>query len=129
MLAAVGVGYLTVQAGEFPLIALILAFSFGFYGLLRKTMAVDGLVGLTAETTLLLPLALGYLLVLSTQGALVFGHHGFGTDVLLVAAGAVTALPLLWFANAARRLDYATVGFLQYLAPSLQFLLAVSVYG
>ena len=128
-LALVGVVWLSVGLGEPPTIALLLAGSFGFYGLLRKTVAADGMTGLTAETVMLLPAALAYLAYLGASGHLVFAHHDRGTDLLLVAAGAVTALPLLWFANAARRLRYATVGLLQYLAPTGQFLLAVAVYG
>lgn len=128
-LALVGVVWLSVGLGEPPTIALLLAGSFGFYGLLRKTVAADGMTGLTAETVMLLPAALAYLAYLGASGHLVFAHHDRGTDLLLVAAGAVTAFPLLWFANAARRLRYATVGLLQYLAPTGQFLLAVAVYG
>jgi chloramphenicol-sensitive protein RarD len=128
-LATVAVVLLSARMGSVPVISLVLAFSFGLYGLLRKTMKVDGLVGLTVETTLLLPVAVGYLLWLEKQGALVFGHAEVSTQLLLVAAGAVTALPLLWFANAARRLELATVGLLQYIAPSLQFLSAVLVFG
>ena len=128
-LAFVAVLLLTLRVGEFPLVSLVLAFSFGFYGLLRKTMRVDGLVGLTVETTLLLPVAVGYLIVLERGGGGNF-VAGSGLDrVLLIAAGVVTALPLLWFANAARRLDYATVGLLQYIAPSMQFAAAVVVFG
>jgi len=129
LLALVGVVWLTIGLGEPPTIALILAGTFGFYGLLRKTVAADGMTGLTAETVMLLPAALGYLVYLGAGGRLVFGHAGRATDLLLLAAGLVTALPLLWFANAARRLRYATVGLLQYLAPTGQFLLAVAVFG
>ncbi len=128
-LALVGVVWLSVGLGEPPTVALLLAGSFGFYGLLRKTVAADGMTGLTAETVMLLPAALAYLVYLEATGRLVFAHHDRGTDLLLVAAGAVTALPLMWFANAARRLRYATVGLLQYVAPTGQFLLAVAVYG
>ena len=128
-LAVLAVIVLTVNVGKIPVISLVLAFSFGLYGLLRKTMRVDGLVGLTVETTLLLPIAVGYLIWLGAAQRLVFAGGGWDTQFLLVAAGAVTALPLLWFANAARRLDLATVGLLQYIAPSLQFLSAVLVFG
>jgi chloramphenicol-sensitive protein RarD len=128
-LAAVGVTYLTVALGEVPWIALTLAFSFGFYGLLRKVAAVGALEGLTIEAMVLLPIAGSYLIFLASRGSLVFGHRDVRTDGLLVAAGAVTALPLLWFSNAARRLRLATVGFLQYLAPSLQLMLGVLLYG
>jgi chloramphenicol-sensitive protein RarD len=128
-LATVAVATLTWQMGRLPIIALVLAFSFGIYGLLRKTMRAEALVGLAVETTLLLPVAAGYLIWLARNGAMHFGRVTFTDDVLLVAAGVVTALPLLWFANAARRLKYTTVGLLQYIAPSLQFLTAVLVFG
>ncbi len=129
MLAFAGVLWLAIGGGQFPWIALALAFSFGFYGLLRKTVAADAMIGLTVETMLLAPLAVGYLLVAWQRGQLVFAHHTQSTDLLLLCAGAVTALPLIWFANAARRLSLTAVGFIQYIAPTLQFLLAVCVYG
>lgn len=128
-LAAAAVGVLVVQQGTVPVVALVLAFSFGFYGLLRKTMAVDALVGLAVETKLLLPLAIGWLALQASRGQMAFASGDVRTDLLLVAAGIVTAVPLLCFANAARRLDYATVGLLQYIAPSLQFVIAVRVFG
>jgi chloramphenicol-sensitive protein RarD len=127
-LACAGVISMTLQLGSVPVIALILAFSFGLYGLLRKIVGVESMVGLATETFLLLPAAFGYLLWLGLEGNLVFAHHDLRTDLLLVAAGIVTALPLLWFAHAARRLNLATVGFLQYLAPSLQLLIGVTIY-
>jgi chloramphenicol-sensitive protein RarD len=129
LLAAVGVLFLTLRLGRLPLVSLVLAFSFAFYGLLRKTMRAGGTTGLTVETLLLLPPALGTLLLLELKGRLAFGHTGGGDVLLLAASGPVTALPLIWFANAARRLRYATVGFLQYLTPTLHFLLAVVAYG
>ena len=128
LLAGAGVVYLTVQHGKVPWIALVLAVSFGLYGLLRKTSRVDSLVGLTMEVTLLLPLAFGYLVYLLIDGTLYFGSGTRSMDVLLILGGVVTAVPLLWFANAARRLRLATVGFLQYIAPTMQ-LLAGIYYG
>ena len=127
-LAAAGVANLFLGAGEFPWIALTLAVSFGLYGLLRKQVAVDGVVGLTVETGLLLPPALGYLAFLSVTGAPSFGN-GQRLDGLLVLSGLVTTVPLICFGQAARRLRLATLGFLQYLSPSLQLLLAVGVFG
>jgi chloramphenicol-sensitive protein RarD len=129
ILAGVAVGYLTLGLGKFPWIALFLAFSFGCYGLLRKTAAVDSMLGLTIETSLLLPPALAYLAYLAFKGSIAFTTISPWTDALLVFAGVVTAMPLLWFTRAARRLRYATVGFMQYIAPSLQLLLGVTVYG
>ncbi len=128
-LAAVGVTYLTVSYGRVPYIALVLAVTFGFYGLLRKTAKVDALVGLTVETVLIVPFALAYLIYLGVTGAGSFAVESWSTDLLLAAAGVVTALPLLWFAHAVRRLRLSTLGFLQYIAPSGQFLLAVAVFG
>jgi chloramphenicol-sensitive protein RarD len=128
-IAAVGVLWLTVRAGQVPWIALALATSFGLYGLLRKLAPVGPLIGLAVETGLLLPLAGGYLAwaVASGRSAFLAGHPTL--DLLLLLAGPVTAVPLLCFAGAARRLPLSTLGFLQYLSPTLQFLLAVLVYG
>lgn len=127
-LAAAGVGVLAVRLGGVPTISLVLAVSFGIYGLLRKTAPIGGMAGLTVETGMLAPVAVAVMLYWNRQGELVFGHLNPMTDWLLIASGVVTALPLIWFANAARRLTYTTVGFLQYLAPSGQFLLAVLAY-
>ncbi len=127
--AALGVLGLGLHLGRPPWISLTVAFSFAFYGLLRKIAPVGPLVGLTVETLLLLPLAGGYLVVRVAQGQAAFlaGHPAL--DLLLLMAGPVTAIPLLWFAAAARRLPLSTLGFLQYISPTLQFLLAVAVYG
>ncbi|QTF91053.1 EamA family transporter RarD [Halomonas sp. BM-2019] len=133
-LQAVAVGLATfailvqlLLLGELPWISLALAFSFGTYGLLRKQVPLDGLSGLFVETLLLLPLALLALLWLS-QAEL--SHFLAGTEVtlLLMASGVVTALPLLAFAGAARRLRLATLGFLMYINPSIQFLIALAVF-
>ena len=128
-LALVGVLTLAVGTGTLPWIALFLACSFGLYGLLRKTARPDGVTGLAVETLLLAPVALGWLVLSGQQGVLVFGQAGWGMTLLLLAAGPVTALPLVWFTEGARRLRLATIGFLQYVAPSLQFLLAVLAFG
>jgi chloramphenicol-sensitive protein RarD len=124
-----GVLYLTISYGALPWIALTLAFSFGFYGLLRKTAALNALEGLTLETALLFFPAVGYLLFLEWQGTAVFGHAGWRITLLLLFSGVATALPLLLFAMGARRVRLATMGILQYLAPSLQFLIGVYIYG
>ncbi len=128
-LAALGVLNLALQADGLPWVSLTLALTFGLYGLIRKMVRVEAVDGLFVETVLLLPLALAYLGYLALAGGGAFGAVGLGTDVLLLLAGAVTALPLIWFTAAARRLDYSTVGFFQYIAPSCHFLLAVFVYG
>jgi chloramphenicol-sensitive protein RarD len=128
-LAAAGVTLLALRVGALPWISLVLALSFGFYSLLRKTVRAEPEVGLLVETLLLSPWMILLLVRADAAGTGAFGHDGLGADLLLVAAGAVTALPLLLFTHGARRLPLATVGFLQYLAPSMQFLLAVGVYG
>lgn len=127
-LAAAGVAVLASGAGTGLWISLSLAFSFGLYGLVRKIAPVESLEGLTVETALLTPFALAYMAWLASNDALVFGDAP-GLTALLVLAGAVTAVPLLLFAGAARRLPYSTLGLLQYLAPTLQFLLAITVFG
>ena len=129
VLAGLGVSVQVVMVGELPWIALTLAFSFGLYGLLRKTAAVGAVVGLAVETSILMLPAAGYLAWARRTGGLYLGSGDFSTDVLLVLAGAVTAAPLLCFTSAARLLPLTTLGFLQYLAPSGHFLLAVLAYG
>ncbi|HUS64916.1 MAG TPA: EamA family transporter RarD [Kofleriaceae bacterium] len=127
-LAASGVVLLTVDAGQLPWISLVLAGSFGLYGLVRKQAPVESLVGSAIETLFLAPVAAAYLVVLAARGGGALGHAAGDVQALLVATGFVTAVPLVLFNSAARRLPLATVGFLQYLAPTGQFLLAVLVY-
>jgi len=129
VLAVIGVSVQVVMVGQLPWIALALAFSFGLYGLLRKTAAVGAVVGLAVETSMLMLPAAAYLVWARRTGGLYLGSGDLSTDVLLVLAGAVTAAPLLCFTSAARLLPLTTLGFLQYLAPSGQFLLAVLAYG
>ena len=127
-LAAAGVAILTVRLGNVPWIALVLAVSFGFYGLLRKVMHIGAMAGLTVETWLLFVPSLAVILVYAARDPGRYLSLGFRTHVLLALAGVVTALPLLMFAAAARRLRLATMGFMQYIAPTCQFLLAVFLY-
>src|SRR4051812_2818730 len=127
-LAAVAVAYLALRSGGAIWISLTLAFSFALYGFLRKIAPVEALEGLSVETLFLAPIALGWILWLQNHGQSAFLHDG-RTDALLIFGGALTALPLLLFTAAAKRLPYSTLGFLQYVAPSLQFLLAVAVFG
>jgi len=125
-LATAGVVLVAVQAGHAPWISLVLAGTFALYGLVRKTARVDALVGSTIETALMTPIAIAYL-VHEGGGALA---RGDGTlSLLLLATGPVTAIPLLLFTSAARNLPLSTVGFLQYLAPTGQFLIAVLAFG
>ncbi len=127
-MAAAGVVLLTVQYGQVPWVAIILAVTFGSYGLFRKIVTVDSLTGLTVETLLLGPIALGYLIYVSWQGNGAFPAPEPHISALLMMSGIATAVPLLLFASAARRLRLATIGFLQYLTPSIHFLLAVLLY-
>ena len=126
--AAVGVIYLTVAFGEVPWIALLLAGSFGMYGLLKKKVDLGALEGLTVETLLLFPCAAFYVVWLAARGEGAIGTVDFSTTFLLVFSGVATALPLLFFAGAVKRLTLTTVGLIQYLAPTIQFLLGVYVY-
>jgi chloramphenicol-sensitive protein RarD len=127
-LAAAGVAVLTLSHGRLPWIALALAGSFGLYGLARKTVAADALVGLLWETAILAPLAAGFLLAAEARGTGVFGHGPALASVLLALGGAVTVVPLMLFALGARALPLSTLGFVQYVSPSLQFLLGVFLY-
>jgi len=127
VLAAIAVLYSVIRLGSFPWIALALAFTFALYGLLRKLVAVESLVGLSVETALLSPLALGVLFWLGLQGDLALGRV-WKQDLLLAGAGVVTALPLIWFTCGTRRLQLSTIGFLQYVAPTCQLLIGVLIY-
>lgn len=121
--AAVGVLWQLVALGKVPWIAISLASLFGFYGLIRKQLNVDSLTGLTVETLLVMPLALGYWVWLEQQGISNFSSH----SLYLIGAGLFTAVPLLLFASAARNLPLSTLGFLNYIAPTLQFLSAIFI--
>jgi chloramphenicol-sensitive protein RarD len=127
-LAAAGVAYLTVIAGSPPWIALTLAFSFGFYGLIRKVVKVESLPGLAIETLVLLPFAAVYLIWCESVGTGALGHTGPAIAALLIGTGLLTAITLFLFAYGARRLQYSTVGILQYIAPTLQFACGVFAF-
>lgn len=128
VLASVGVLYSTLQYGEFPAISLVLAFSFGFYGLIRKVAPVSAITGLTVETLILTIPALIYLVLLTVSGSGAFGQKGITTDLFLVGTALVTAIPLLLFTLGARRLPLSTMGFLQYIAPTCIFFQGVFLY-
>ncbi len=128
-LAALGVAWLTLHFGRPPWIALALAFSFGTYGLLRKTNPVGSIQGLAMETAMLLPIALCVLIVLQLRGQTHFGSQLWPQDFFLVFGGIATAVPLILFAYGAQRIPYSTVGFIQYLAPSVQLSIGVLVYN
>ncbi|EOW9407635.1 EamA family transporter RarD [Vibrio cholerae] len=127
-LAAIGVGIQLVVFGSVPIVAIALATSFGFYGLLRKKIQVDAQTGLFLETLFMLPAAI-YLIWLADTPTSDMALNTWQLNLLLVCAGVVTTLPLLCFTGAAARLKLSTLGFFQYIGPSLMFLLAVLVYG
>lgn len=127
-MAAVGTLFLTVRIGEPPWLALALAFSFGFYGLVRKLTEVGPMVGLFWETLIMAPVAAAWLWWLAESGQNSYGALGVDHDLLLVGTGLVTVIPLVLFAKAARGLPLVTIGIMQYLAPSISFCLAVFLY-
>jgi len=128
-LAAAGVTYMTIGLGALPIVSLVLAFSFGFYALLRKRVAIEAIPGLTIETAMLAPLGLAYALFVGAAGTGSFLVGDAAMNWLLPAAGVVTVVPLLWFTAGARKLPMITIGMLQYTAPTGQLLLAVLAYG
>ncbi|MBP6779037.1 MAG: EamA family transporter RarD [Ottowia sp.] len=127
MLAALGVGYLALVSPRLPWVALVLAASFGVYGLVKKQTELPAAEGMALETGLIALPALAVLGWLATRGQLAFGQAGAGTDALLISTGLMTTVPLVAFAVAARRLTLAALGMLQYISPTLQFLLGVFV--
>jgi chloramphenicol-sensitive protein RarD len=127
-LAALGVLYLTLQYGSLPWIALALAFSFGMYGLIKKIAPLGSLHGLSLETGIIFIPAFLYLLYAESQGNGSFAHLGWNVTLLLAFAGVVTALPLLLFGLAARSIPLTLLGILQYIAPTVQFLLGIFLY-
>jgi chloramphenicol-sensitive protein RarD len=127
-LATAGVLYLTFAYGSLPWVALTLAFSFGFYGLVKKTAPLGALHGLTLETGILIVPALGFLLYSEFTGTGAFMHSSPLQDVMLVGAGLVTVVPLLMFASAVQRIPLTLIGVLQYVNPTMQFLLGVLIY-
>lgn len=128
-LGAVAVIILTVDYGRPPWIALILAFSFGCYGFVKKTAALDSFDSLGMETLIGTPVALAYVIWLQMTGDLVFGHEGVLHTVLMMGAGVVTAIPLLLFGAAATRLTLTQLGLLQYINPVMQFLLGLLIFN
>ncbi|NOT05223.1 MAG: EamA family transporter RarD [Anaerolineales bacterium] len=128
VLAAIGVTYLTFIYGRLPYIALTLAFSFGLYGLVKKLSPLGSLYGLTIETAILFIPALLYLIVVEANSTAAFLHTGTSSDLLMIGAGVVTTIPLLMFASAAKSIPLWVVGLLQYIAPTIQFLLGVFLY-
>lgn len=129
VVGALAVVILTIDYGRLPWVALILAFSFGTYGLLKKTVGAGPIESLAFETAVVAPVALGYLAVLASRGDGHFIGYGMGHALLLMTTGLVTAVPLICFGAAANRIPMVTLGLLQYLAPVFQFLLGVFWLG
>ena len=128
LLAVAGVAYLTYALGVAPWISMVVAFSWGFYGLVHKISPVEPLSGLTVEMAALTPFFLGWLVWVYVQGGGGFARIDTETDALLALAGLTIGLPLLWFVSATKRLRLTTVGLFQYIGPSLNLILAVAVY-
>ena len=128
-LAFIGVAVQLIAFGSLPWIALVLASSFAFYGLIRKKLALDALTGLLLETLILLPPAAIYLWGIADSPTSHLTDNSLSLNLMLIAAGAVTTAPLLCFTAAATRLKFSTLGFFQYIGPSLMFILAVTLYG
>jgi len=129
LLAAIAVTQEICRFGQFPTLALIMAGTFGTYGLIRKKANIGGSEGLFIETVILLPLAVAYLFYLNRQDSLAFMHQGFMISCLLFSAGLVTALPLVCFISASKKLSYSIIGMMQYIAPTLMGILGYCVYG
>ncbi|MEH7386447.1 EamA family transporter RarD [Bacillus sp. JJ1521] len=127
-LAGLGVLILTIQFGSFPWVAITLALSFGFYGLTKKLVKLDSLLGLAMETMVVAPIALLYLTFLFKGGVDSFSGASVDVRLLLMGAGVITALPLLWFAAGANRIPLSVIGLLQYIAPTISLLLGVFLY-
>ncbi|TWT26385.1 EamA family transporter RarD [Planomicrobium sp. CPCC 101110] len=129
VLAAIGVVIMTVSYGTFPWLAFGMAFSFAFYGLIKKTIKLNALRGLALETLFVLPVATAYYVYLFYTGQAAFLHGSGSTDLLLILSGAATALPLVLFATGAQLIPLYMIGFLQYIAPSLMLIIGVLIYG
>lgn len=130
VLALVGVVYFTISYGQFPWISLVLAVSFGLYGLLKKKAKLESMPALTIETMMVFPFALAFLIFTAQSDMLTLLLPSSGTvNLLLVVSGLITAIPLFWFGKSAQAIPLSTMGFIQYLSPTLQLLLGIFVYG
>src|SRR4051794_33505150 len=129
VLAGIGVIYMTLSVGKIPWISLILALSFGFYGLSKKLIKVDSILGLLLETLFILPFALLFLAYLDLNNQHTFSTGSLTTDLLLIGSGVATAIPLLWFGIGAQKIPLYLVGFLQYISPTISLILGVVMYG
>ena len=129
VIAGIGVIYMTVSVGKLPWISLVLALSFGFYGLSKKLIKVDSILGLLLETLFVLPFALLFLAYLGVNDQQSFSTGSIKNDLFLLGSGIATALPLLWFGIGAQRIPLYMVGFLQYISPTISLILGVLMYG
>ncbi|MDL2227411.1 EamA family transporter RarD [Odoribacter sp. OttesenSCG-928-L07] len=130
LLALIGVLYFTISYGKFPWISIVLATSFGLYGLLKKKANLESMPALTIETMMVFPFALGFLIYSANSSmATPFFPSSNITTILLILSGVVTALPLFWFGKSAQAIPLSTIGFIQYISPTLQILIAIFVYG
>jgi chloramphenicol-sensitive protein RarD len=128
LIACTGVLYLTIDYGKFPWIAVLLACAFALYGLFKKTTKVEPMPGLMLETLYLSPIALGIIFYGMIMGRGALFRISIGTDLFLIVAGVVTVMPLYWFAEGARRIPLSSVGFLQYIAPTLMLFIGIFVF-
>lgn len=129
VLACAGVLYLGIDYGEFPWISVSLAFSFGFYGLVKKMANLDSIAALSMETLFILPAAVAFLTYKGLTGTGSFGNVSLSTDIFLICSGIVSALPLYWFAQGTRAIPLSRVGFIQYLTPTMMLFIGVHIYG
>lgn len=127
-LAFLGVLIMAIQYGRIPWVSLILAFTFAAYGLLKKTSEVESSLGLATETFFVMPFALIYILFKQFQGAGSLGSHSLTTTLFLLGTGIITAIPLLWFAKGTRSVEFSTIGFMQYIAPTITLYLGIFVF-
>ena len=129
IIAGIGVIYMTISVGKLPWISLLLALSFGFYGLSKKLIKVDSILGLLLETLFILPFALLFLAYLGVNNQHSFSTGSLTNDLLLIGSGIATAIPLLWFGIGAQKIPLYLVGFLQYISPTISLILGVVMYG
>lgn len=128
IMAAVGVCIITISYGQVPWVSLMLALSFALYGLMKKTIPVGSTIGLGLETAFLMPFVLAYIVIRQASGIGALGNISTATTFILMGSGVATALPLLWFSKGAKRIPLSSIGFLQYISPTISLLLGIFVY-
>lgn len=128
IMAAIGVCIITISYGRIPWVSLMLALSFALYGLIKKTIPVGSTIGLGLETAFLTPFVLAYIMIRQVSGIGALGTISTATTIILMGSGVATALPLLWFSKGAKRIPLSSIGFLQYISPTISLLLGVFVY-